>query len=364
MRVRVLGSGVAGLACALAMRRRCGFDDVVVLERDSPEVAQARVGHGLLLMQNGVAALRALGADGFLSEFRSLDRTVVQNAAGAVVASDGLDGVYCVTRAGLVAALRAELPDDAVQHGRRVTSIELVPLLPPGRDPHIIRRELRTIEFESGPPLTSADADLFVGAEGWRSPMYAAFNPGVARQTSQVFEIVTSTRAPELAASLGSTFVKTEFADLGLAFGLLSSSVDHVIGFMQFDTQRHGWPRAMSGPSLRAFVIERVGGGPEPIPSYLRVADFSTAHVWRPVNADVAAGLCGTNAIIVGDAAHPLLPFTSQGVGSALEDAVILADALSLVGPERHLLPRTLAGFSQDRTRDMAGYVEGGRRIL
>ncbi len=42
MRVRVLGGGVAGLACALAVRRRCGFDDVVVLERDSPEVAQAR----------------------------------------------------------------------------------------------------------------------------------------------------------------------------------------------------------------------------------------------------------------------------------------------------------------------------------
>ena len=134
MRIRVLGGGVAGLACALAMRRRCGFDDVVVLERDTAEAARARVGHGLLLMQNGVAALRALGVDRFLGEFRSLDRTVVQDAAGAVVASDGLDGVYCVTRAGLVAALRAELPDDAVQHGRRVTSIELVPPLPPGRD--------------------------------------------------------------------------------------------------------------------------------------------------------------------------------------------------------------------------------------
>ena len=364
VRVRILGAGVAGLACALAMRCRCGFDDVLVLERDSPAEARIRVGHGLLLMPNGVSALQALGADAFLARFRLLDRAVVQDSAGVVVESEALDGVYCVTRAGLVAALRAELPAETVEYGRRVTSIELLPALPPGRDPQTIRRELRTIEFESGPPVTNADADLFIGAEGWHSPMYVAFNPGAVRQHSQVFEIVSSVRDPALADRLGSTFVKTVFADRGLAFGLLSPTDDVVIGFLQFDTRRHGWPLASSGPTLRDFVVDRLGDGPEPIASYLRVADFTNAHVWRPVNADLARGMCGVNAVIVGDAAHPLLPFTSQGVGSALEDAVILADALRVVASEPHLLPRTLAGFSGDRGRDMVGYVQGGRRIL
>jgi hypothetical protein len=194
--------------------------------------------------------------------------------------------------------------------------------------------------------------------------MYAAFNPGARRDHSLVFEIVTSTRLPELAAQLGSTFLKTVFADRGLAFGLLSPTSDEVIGFLQFDRRRHGWPRERAGSSLRAFVAHLIDEGPEPVSSYLRLADFSTAHLWRPIDANVAAGLCGVNAVIIGDAAHPLLPFTSQGVSVALEDALILADAVRLLGDELHVLPRTLAGFARDRTADLAACVEGGRRIL
>lgn len=289
------------------MRRRCGFDDVIVLERDTREEARVRAGHGLILMQNGVAALRALGADGFLEQFRALDQALVQDHTGTVVESEEMHGVYCVTRVGIVEALRGELPADCVQYSRRAISVKLVPALPPGRDPRTIRRELRSIDFETGESLTYADADLFVGAEGWRSPMYAAFNPGSTRDNSLVFEVVTSTRLPELAAQLGSTFLKTVFAGRGLAFGLLSPTPDWVIGFLQFDRRRHGLPRETAGPSLKAFVTRLVGEAPEPMASYLHLADFSTAHLWRPVDADIAAGLCGVNAVIVGDAAHPLL---------------------------------------------------------
>jgi 2-polyprenyl-6-methoxyphenol hydroxylase-like FAD-dependent oxidoreductase len=124
MRVRILGGGVAGLAGAVALRRR-GFDDVVVLERDTPAELRARPGHGMILMPNGVAALRALGADGCLSRHRSLSRAIFQDEHGRVLRSEPLDGVYCVTRRGLVDALRAGLPGDAVEHGRRCTRVVL-----------------------------------------------------------------------------------------------------------------------------------------------------------------------------------------------------------------------------------------------
>lgn len=364
MRVRILGAGVAGLACAVAMRRRCGFDDVVVLERDTREQAATRVGHGLILMQNAVAALRALGADGLLDEFRVLDRAVVQDDTGAVVESEEMHGVYCVTRAAIVDALRKQLPVNAIEYGRRVVGCDLVPPLPAGRSPRTLRRELRSVAFDRGAPLTNADADLFIGAEGWQSPMYRAINPGDGREESPVNEVVTTSVLPELADRLGSTFLKTVFPGRGLAFGLLSPTPTSVIGFLQFDRMRHGRPGHTTGPGLKAFVTELLAGAPEPIPTYLRLAEFSTAHLWRPINGDVAAGLCGANAVIVGDAAHPLLPFTSQGVGAALEDSLILADALCLLGADLDLLPRTLAGFSDDRRSDMAGFVDGGRRIL
>jgi aspartate/methionine/tyrosine aminotransferase/2-polyprenyl-6-methoxyphenol hydroxylase-like FAD-dependent oxidoreductase len=367
MRVGIFGAGVAGLACALAMRRRCGFSDVRVFERDTTEQAATRAGHGAILMQNGVAALRALGAGRFLDTFRPLEKALVQDENGVVVWSEAMSGVYCVTRTGIHDALRAELPVNAVAYGRRVTDVETGPVgsgPARGREADSIGRSIRSVHFEAGTSLTADDVDLFVGADGWRSPMFEAFNPGVTRELSPVFEIVTSTQVPDLALQLGSTFLKTEFRGRGLAFGLISPAPDHVIGYLQFDRRRHGCPRELSGDSLRPFVTGLVGEAPEPVASYLRQADFSTAHLWRPTDTDVAAGLCSANAVLIGDAGHPLLPFTSQGVSVALEDAVMLADVVGLVRDEPDLLPRTLAGFARDRTADLAPCVTGGRQIL
>ncbi len=361
MRVRILGGGVAGLAGAVALRRR-GFDDVVVLERDTPAELRARSGHGMILMPNGVAALRALGADGCLPRHRALSRAVFQDERGRVLRSEPMDGVYCVTRRGLVDALRAGLPGDAVEHGRRCTSVVLDP--PPAPHLRAIEGRVCSVGFAAGPSLTGADADLFVGAEGSRSALCAALNPGLARAPSRVPEIVLSSRLPELAAHLGPTFLKTVFPDRGLAFGLLSPSTAHTIGFLQFDMQRHGVPPGAAGSDLLDFAAALLGDVPEPVASFLREADPSTAHLWRPVDGEVAANLCASNAVVIGDAAHPLLPFCSQGVGAALEDAVILADAIAGTGARRDLLPQALAGFCEDRRPDVAGFVDSGRRIL
>jgi hypothetical protein len=43
-------------------------------------------------MQNGVAALRARGADGFLDQFRALDQALVQDHTDTVVESEEMHG--------------------------------------------------------------------------------------------------------------------------------------------------------------------------------------------------------------------------------------------------------------------------------
>jgi 2-polyprenyl-6-methoxyphenol hydroxylase-like FAD-dependent oxidoreductase len=361
MRVRILGGGIAGLAGAVALRRR-DLDDVVILERDSAARLRARQGHGMILMPNAIAALRALGADGCLGRHNELTQTVMQDERGRVVQSEPMDGVHCVTRSCLVDTLRVALPDDAVEHGRCCTRVLFDP--PPAPRPGDGERRVRSLGFASGPSLSATDVDLFVGAEGARSPLCAALNPGLVRTRSRVFEVVMSARRPELAADLGATFLKTVFEDRGLAFGLLSPSADHVIGFLQFDTQRHGIPLRADGAGLLDFATALLGSPPEPVASFLRNADPSTAHLWRPVDGEVAASTCASNAVVVGDAAHPLLPFSSQGVGAALEDAVALADAVQRASERRDLLPQALADFCEQRRRDVGRFVDGGRLIL
>lgn len=360
MRIRILGGGVAGLAGAVALRRRCGLDDVVVFERDSPAQLWRRPGHGMMLMPNGVAALRALGADSCIDRCRALDRAVFEDDRGRVLRIDRLENVYCVTRRDLVDALRGALEDGSVEYGRRCTSVVLD--APPAGARGAQR--VSSVNFSTSASLHDGDADLFVGADGPRSALCAALNPGLARVHSRVFEIVMSTRLPELASQLGPTFLKTVFPDRGLAFGLLSPSADHVIGFLQFDTQRYGVPVAQSGSSLLDFAAGLLGDPPEQVARFLREADASTAHLWRPLDAQIAPRLWAANATLIGDAAHPLLPFSSQGVGAALEDAVGLADAIAHVGARPDLLPRALAGFCADRRAGVRGFVDGGRRIL
>ncbi|HEX4605049.1 MAG TPA: aminotransferase class I/II-fold pyridoxal phosphate-dependent enzyme, partial [Candidatus Angelobacter sp.] len=61
----------------------------------------------------------------------------------------------------------------------------------------------------------------------------------------------------------------------------------------------------------------------------------------------------------IGDAAHPLSPFTSQGVSSAVSDAVALADSLR-TGPD---MEQALARYSRERREQCAPYVARGREL-
>lgn len=348
MHIRVLGGGVAGLCFALACHQRAGLKDVLVYERDPGQQPPDRMGHGLILMQNGVDALAAVGARGLLDDCTPLRRAVFRDARGRVTQTETLSGVYCLTRAAIITGLRARLPAATLCYEHHCTQVAVD-----------AAHRVTSVHFSNGAVVGAGAADLWVGASGYRSPMCSALNPGLKRDLSPVHEIVTSTHLPELAAELGDRFIKTALPDRQIAFGLLAPSRDQVIGFLQFNAARHqSPPRWASQEQLRGFLLELLEGAPDPIGDYLRLADMRTAHVWRPVNAALPARLHGPNAVLIGDAAHPMLPFTSQGVSAALEDGVLLADALANGGLD------AVPAFVEARRRAAGVFIEGGQRIL
>lgn len=359
MRVHILGAGIAGLSCAVALKRRTGIDDITVYERDTDDALVARLGHGMLLMQNGVDALGALGCEQMLSGCTPLVQAIFQDEHGLAIRVDRLQSVYCMTRAALIHGFRSALPPDIIELGHKCDRVLLERSA--GRD----RQRVRTLLFAGGvAPIVLADDDILIAADGWRSTLYRALNPGIERPLSRVKEIVTMTRLPSLAAQLAGRFIKTMFPRRGLAFGLLAPNPQDVIGFLQFDSERYpAPPRFATEGDYRRFLNEVLMGAPEPVPSYIRQADLETAHVWHPVNGELPRVMCCDNALLIGDAAHPLLPFTSQGVAAALEDSIILADAMT-DGSLKGNIPAMLRGVSEDRRRDVAAYIEGGRSIL
>ncbi|MEZ5156848.1 MAG: FAD-dependent monooxygenase, partial [Solirubrobacterales bacterium] len=64
------------------------------------------------------------------------------------------------------------------------------------------------------------------------------------------------------------------------------------------------------------------------------------------------------NVTLLGDAAHPMLPFLGQGACSALEDAVALGDALG----DGSSVEEGLASYEAARRPRTAALVKGSRQ--
>ncbi len=352
LRVGILGGGIAGLSCALALKKRTGIHHIRIFEKASTFNLPHRQGHGLILMQNGVEALEALAVDSVLNESTPLLEAVFQNNQGQVFHKEKLADVYNISRQAIVNGLLAALPPEIIEYNRATTQIQL----------DSKSNTIQSVQFNTTEILHRDQVDLFIDATGYRSPLCQALNDDCERPFSPVKEIVTSTHWPEFAAQLGTRFIKTTFPGKGLAFGLLAPSADRVVGFLQFDSSRHPVPHPTT--ELRPFLQDMLYDAPQLVQTYLQYADLSTAHVWHPVDADLPSRWHNDNSLVIGDAAHPLLPFTSQGVSAALEDSIMLADALKQFNGNNATLPNILAQFSQKRQQGTQPFVSGGRQIL
>jgi salicylate hydroxylase len=86
-------------------------------------------------------------------------------------------------------------------------------------------------------------------------------------------------------------------------------------------------------------------------------------HVWCPLDTDLIPYFHQKNLVLAGDAAHPLSPFTSQGVSSAIADAEALANALP-TGNVNGLLLKGLESYSSQRHRQCAPYLSKGLELM
>lgn len=318
MRVLVVGAGIGGLTAALALLR-IGID-VRVYEQAN---VLREVGAGVALSPNAVKVLQRLGVAQGLRACavvpESLDTRDWQSGAvlgrvplGEAATSRWGAPFYHLHRADLHSVLRTAFGDERLFLGARASAIE-------NPEAPVV------VKFADG---SSATGDVLVGADG----IHSVVRDYVAGADQASWSRQVSWR------------------------GLAPASVGRAIGL---ETRHHSFwgPRKqfvcfyVSGGRLVNWVGNTQSDEEWPEESWSARGDRDeVAALFKDWHPQVRALIAGTEQVykwalfdrpplqhwtrgrvtVLGDAAHPMLPYMAQGASQSIEDAYILANSFAM----------------------------------
>lgn len=308
-KVIVVGAGIGGLAVALALRAQGA--EVTVLEQAS-EIRE--VGAGLQISPNGMTVLRALGIGDVL--------TAHSVRANAVVLRD-------FARLGDV--LRLNLPDNPAKPYLFVHRADLIDMLAAAvRQSGIQVRLLQQVDrIEDGTrPVVhmrsgaQARADLVIGADGLHSVLRQHLNGAAAPFfTGQVAWRALVPNRWNLPAEARVYMGPGRHI---VSYPLRDRSIVNLVAVEERSSWvAESWSQQGDPDEMRKTFADFRG----PARDLLNAVE--AVHTWGLFRHPVAKKWHGTGCALVGDAAHPTLPFLAQGANMALEDAFVLARCLS-----------------------------------
>ncbi len=288
--VTIIGAGVAGLSAASALAMHGA--DVRVFER-APSLED--VGAGLQISPNGSAVLNAIGIDPLQFGIRSNAVELKNHATSRSV-------------------LRLTLLPERWSHPfvmlHRATLIAT------------LADRARTlgvkIELSSNIQMSDSDADLVVGADGVKSETRTSLNGTNAPHfTKQVAwrAIINDSALPEAHVYMGPG---RHLVTYPVGDGLRNIvAVEERQGW-----EEEGWSHSDDPENLRNSFS---GFAPE-VRNWL--GQVEEVGLWGLFWHPMAERWHDGRVAILGDAAHPTLPFLAQGANLALEDAWVLAKML------------------------------------
>lgn len=319
LRVAVVGAGIGGLTFAIALRE-LGVRAEVFEQADE----LAEVGAAVALAANGTRLLRRLGVDDSLAsasaeptelQFRRWDdgSMIWSHPIGEWYRDQFGAPFYGIHRKDLQRALVERVPPEVVQLGHRVVEV-------------VEEATVARLVFESG---ESAIADVVVGADGVHSALrghVAGAAPRAMFSGDVGFRgLIPVEKIPLLPEPRALQFWVGPGAHL-LHYPIYPEN--GVVNFLAV-APRNEWTKTTwrepcdVDEAVNAFTgwhpaVTEMVGAVEQDPAWWALHDFPPLQRW-------SAG----RVVLLGDAAHAMLPHQGQGANQAIEDAVTLAHCLA-----------------------------------
>ena len=351
--VMIAGAGIAGLTAALALAR-AGLRVSVFEQAEKLK----ETGAGIQLAPNATRILIALGLGERLKAVAFFPRAIRVMAGGAANeivriplgkhAENRYGAPYWTVHRGdlqkVLAQAAGEHPDIALRLGTRIEDFALY-----GGGV--------TVQGRRGADVVDERGIALIGADGVWSTMRAR----VRRQRPPRFRNRTAWRALVPANALSKIW-QEPVVNLWLGidahlvhYPVKDGSLVNIVAVVQDHWRSEGWDTAGN----RAEILRHFQRWSWAEPARRLIAVPAQWQKWALYDRSASQRGGSGPVTLIGDAAHPMLPFLAQGAGMAIEDAAVLAYALkqNLADP-----PAGLRAYERARRRRTAAAQRASRR--
>jgi salicylate hydroxylase len=345
LHIGIVGGGLGGIVAAIALRR--ASLRATIYEQAS---AFGEVGAGIQLGPNAVKVLRALDLEDGIAHFGAMPehhlgrswysgRVLFKSATRRTCLERFGAPFYQVQRSDLHAHLRKALPENAIELGKRCIGMHA-------------RHDAVVLRFADG---SEVECDAVVGADGIHSTIRSAMHGTQAPR----FTGVVCWRGQVDASRLPAGLIPQDSLNWMGPGGCVVHYYVRPNRLVNWIAHRKIDLWAEESWSCEGDKEELINAFPEWHESLLTLFRATErCYKWAILDREPLPHWSEGRVTLLGDAAHPMLPFLAQGGAMAMEDGAVLATCL---GRSPHDVSGALREYEKMR-KERATRVQLGSR--